>query len=168
MQTPEELYLANERLVYGAIGKYFPTCRNDEDTGQVGKIGLWKACLSYDPSRCSTFSVYAYQCIRNEVLMDFRKRSSNARFYKTYLSLDEKLDDDLSQVNFSELLMDCTNDGWLDRTGFVCSLDQRQTMILGYLILGYTQKEISEKIGLCQPSISRAVGDIRKKFDQYI
>lgn len=70
----ERLYRENKKLVHGALQRYFPTLAFDEDIQQIARIGLWKACLSYQEDR-ARFSTAAYKFIANEVRMELRRKS---------------------------------------------------------------------------------------------
>lgn len=70
----ERLYRENEKLVHGALRRYFPKLAFDEDIQQIARIGLWKACLSYQEDR-ACFSTAAYKFIANEVRMELRRKS---------------------------------------------------------------------------------------------
>lgn len=75
--TAEErnkMFEDNMRLVYWVIRKFYPTFWQDEDLIQVGMIGLLRAVDSYDPEK-SSFSHFALACIRNEIRMEFKRRS---------------------------------------------------------------------------------------------
>ena len=48
--TPEELYLANERLAHWVLAKYYSRRQMDEDLQQVARLGLWKACVGFKES----------------------------------------------------------------------------------------------------------------------
>lgn len=71
--TPEELFAKNEKLAYKVAHKmklHIPGY-DQEDIFQVAKLGLWKACLTYDPNKAK-FSTYAHTCIKRELLMVYR------------------------------------------------------------------------------------------------
>lgn len=73
--SPEERYLSNENLVYDVLKKYFPMYFKSEDMRQEGRIGLWKACITFNEDHGVAFSSYAYRCIRNAILMALRKKN---------------------------------------------------------------------------------------------
>ena len=95
----EQAVVDNQNLVRFAINRYFPGLREDEDIFQVGWIGLWKACLSYDSSK-SKLSTFAVRCIINEVRMELRSRAKLWRFGDV-ASLDELLYFDKEEPSLS-------------------------------------------------------------------
>jgi RNA polymerase sigma factor (sigma-70 family) len=87
--TREEMYKANEKLVYSFYRKigYIPESDRD-DILQEMRIGLWKATGEYDPNK-SAFSSFAMRCIQNEYIMYMRKRNAEKRkVWKDWLSLN--------------------------------------------------------------------------------
>ena len=92
--TPEELYLANEKLAYWILAKFYPAFQMDEDYQQVAKIGLWKACLGYKEDAQIKFSSYASRCILNEICNYFRDSGQTSRDGVSSLSLDVQINDD--------------------------------------------------------------------------
>ena len=80
----DELIVNNLKLAYSVANKYYPKVRNIyeyEDAQQVCLEGLVKAAKSYDNTKGSSFSTYAYTVIRNNLLImpihEYRKRSYN-------------------------------------------------------------------------------------------
>jgi len=65
---PAHLFLANQRLVPFIVNKYFrPDTRELRDEmDQEGRIALWNACLSYNPSK-GAFGTYAGAAIRHRI-----------------------------------------------------------------------------------------------------
>jgi len=59
-----------------------------EDFEQVGFLGLWKACITYDPDKGARFSTYASTCIKNQLKKLLRSRTGTTRI-RGYLSLDQ-------------------------------------------------------------------------------
>ena len=72
-EDKEKLFNENTKLVHYVINKSFQGLKtyisgyDYEDIVQVGNIGLWKACLSYNPDK-SKFTTYAIRIIYNEIL----------------------------------------------------------------------------------------------------
>jgi RNA polymerase sigma factor (sigma-70 family) len=92
---PAHLFLANQRLVPFIVNKYFrPDTRELRDEmDQEGRIALWNACLSYNPSK-GAFGTYAGAAIRHRIanwLMATKGERTLAMLSKP---LDEPLLDD--------------------------------------------------------------------------
>ena len=80
MLNPERLFEENEKLAYDVVHKMklsIPTF-TQEDLFQTAKVGLWRACKTYDEQR-SKFSTWAVACITNELLMAYRKHVGKSK-----------------------------------------------------------------------------------------
>ena len=168
--TPEELYLANEKLVHYVLNKHFFHKQLDEDYKQIARIGLWNACLKYNPD-IGSFSSFACQCIMNEIKMDIRKASSSCRNGQDYIfmSIDQPIKSlDASDVNVSDLVVGESNEGFLDLDGYWKCLTQKEKSVIVGLIDGKNQTQIAKDIGVSRAYVSRLVGQIRKKWSDYI
>ncbi len=76
-------------LVYSLVSKEYPTYIHDEDIIQCGMVGLCKAAEKWDESR-SLFSTFAWCCIRNEIVREFKERAK----HQGILSLDYEMNDE--------------------------------------------------------------------------
>ena len=96
-------------------------------------MGLWKACLKFDPKRGLKLSTFAYRCMRNELLMYLRKDeySKQTRNNVTMLSLNAEME---GGDSFLDILgcADFTEDSIrkIDAELLLESLPERQTRIL--------------------------------------
>lgn len=111
-KTPEEaerikkLFEDNKNLAYKVATKYYKTKHWDYDEAlQIAQMGLWKACLIWDPGKYR-LSTLAYNIIHRD-FMDFdrqQKRQPDILFnledncVTDDLSLDDVLSDDDSNV----------------------------------------------------------------------
>ena len=113
--------------------KYFPVYASNPDIQQVVMMGLWKACLKFDPKRGLKLSTFAYRCMRNELLMYLRKDeySKQTRNNVTMLSLNAEME---GGDSFLDILgcADFTEDSIrkIDAELLLESLPERQTRIL--------------------------------------
>ena len=135
---PEELYLANERLAYWVLAKYYPAFQMDEDYQQVAKIGLWKACLGYKEDTQIKFSSYASRCILNEICNYFRDSGQTFRDGASSLSLDVQINDD--DTTLANLLPGDKDVLFIDFSGFWESLTSREKKIVAMLMQGLTNR----------------------------
>lgn len=76
LEDRESLYKKNEKLVYHIYKKHFQhrdhgRILTPEDVIQVGKLGLWVSCKSFDPN-IAEFSTYAYPTIYGYMNKAFR------------------------------------------------------------------------------------------------
>ena len=66
----------NHNLIYNIIYKYHWEL---EETYDLCAIGLCRAAMTYDDTKGVKFSSYAYICMRNEVMNQFRKSQAQKR-----------------------------------------------------------------------------------------
>lgn len=164
----ERLYFENENLAYHTIQKFYPTYFQDEDVRQIARIGLWKACTTFNNNK-SKFSTYAVTCIRNALKCYFRDSNAVKRKPKEPVK-SLNYSDDNNEIEPYELgsRIPSYQLGWVDVEQFIKSLNERQKKIVRMRISGYTQNEIGDELGLGQPCISKEMRDIREKFNLYI
>lgn len=144
MSSEEQLYHDNERLVYFMLHRHFPQLVHDEDIVQCGKMGLWKACMSFDKSK-SRFATYAIVCIRNEVLTELRKRDTKGIIT---VSLDGRAsyNDTDAPLTLAEVIPD-ERDLYADIESenliysVLNSLEGRTKEIFDLMLRGYSQKK---------------------------
>lgn len=81
-QEQVELFLANEQLVPWTMHRYFggkiPLGEWD-DYMSMGRIGLLRACKSFDPDKGFTFSTFAVKCISSELYKGLRANLAKKR-----------------------------------------------------------------------------------------
>ena len=163
--TAEELYLANEKLAYWMLAKFYPAFQMDEDYQQVAKIGLWKACLGYKEDAQIKFSSYASRCILNEICNYFRDSGQTSRDGVSSLSLDVQINDDTTLANLIPGDKDVL---FIDFNGFWESLTSREKKIVTMLIQGLTNREIGNSIGVSNQRVSEIRLKAKQKFLNYI
>lgn len=167
----EELYLANESLVYYAIKKTCPEKLFDEDVQQLGRLALWKACVSYDKD-ASKFSTYACNCIKNELIMHIRTMNTQKRIPKNafLVSLDQRAfkSDELDETMLLEVIPGDNDVTFMDLEGFWKSLSFIERDIIRCKFRGMTRPEIATKLGISHTTVWRHTVSIRKKWDMYI
>ena len=67
--TPEELYIANEKLARKCLLRFFPALANDEDVLQTARMALWRACQDFKPGKWQ-LSTLAYTYIRRDIIKE--------------------------------------------------------------------------------------------------
>lgn len=167
--TPEELFLANEKLVYKALKKYCPEGYFDEDIRQIGRMGLWKACRTYNEDK-SMFSTYAMRCIYNELTMHFRYNGNPRRSNPNGapISLSTLVGKDGEETSIEEIITGTTDIGYVDFDGFWKSLTEEEKRIIVKRMNGKLQAQIGKELGIAQPTVHHKLIKIREKFDEYI
>lgn len=168
--TPENLYLANEKLVFHVIKRYFTSMMHDEDVEQIGRLGLWKACQTYNSDE-SKFTTYACNCIRNTIAMELRKSMATKRNSQDYIliSLDQELKtSDIEDMTVAEVIPGDMDVGFVDWDGFWNSLTKRERLVLLTYAKCKNKTEVVKKLGISHTTIWRCVTSIRKKWNAYI
>lgn len=88
MDARDTLINHNIRLVVMIVQKYFGDTKYElEELLSIGIIGLIKAVDTFDIDKNKKISTYASRCIKNEILMYFRKENGDL----VTLSLDEPI-----------------------------------------------------------------------------
>ena len=175
--SPEELFAENQIMVYYVIHKYFIICGDCyiglayDDFIQIGNMGLWKACVSYDAKKAK-FSTYAHVCIYNEISVAI-KRAARNKLLNNAISLHASISGD-KKCELQDVIADpesgmlsSNSDISLFFNDFISSLSGREKAIVKLRILGYSRKSISPIIGLSQPHISRILLKIRGKYKEW-
>lgn len=164
----EELYIANEKLVYQCLKRYFPHLQYDEDTQQTAKMALWRACMDYDPEK-GALSTLAWRYIRNTIRAELRLANCKKR-PKSVISLSTAV---LSDCGGDSLeLWDCLSStpgvDWCDGKGWWDSLTERQRQILRYRIAGKKIREIAEMLGYSHTLIENEINTARRAAKRYL
>ena len=168
--TPEELYFQNEPLVRWTIKKYYPDFIDDEDLTQEGRIGLWRACLSYDEKRGLKFSSVAVPYIRNALRHGYEKlygRSIGKRkLLLNVQSLYEPIGHD--DLLLQDIIPGDTDVTFLDISEALSRMSDRDREILYLTISGFSRKEIAKKMHISEMTIYRAIQIAKIIFRAYI
>ena len=158
---PQERYLQNEKLAYSVLHQAFPQYKFDEDFQQIAKIGLWKACITFDEEKAA-FTTYAYRCCINEILPELRKKKKNV----PSISMDDVLIHNLK----IEDALPCTCDvfGAVSMGESMRKMPEKKKRILWMLVRGDTQNEIGKALGITQASVSRCIKSIQRELTEAI
>lgn len=168
--TPEELYSQNEPLVRWTIKKYYPDFMDDEDLIQEGRIGLWRACLAYDEKKGLKFSPVAVSYIRNALRHGYQKLYGRSlgkrRFLWSVQSLYEPIGHD--DLLLQDTIPGDTDAAFLDISGALSRMSERDREILYLTIDGFSQKEIAKRVGVSERTIYRVLQIAKIIFRAYI
>lgn len=159
MQTDkqaEELYFECEKYIEQTIQRQFPNRKSftathgldEDDLIQYGRIGLYRACKSFDSSKGKSMRNYAIQSIIWMINDELTKDSLNNIDNKSLILLDKNsLDLIVSSDNGEELSL---ND------------------VIGELDSGYNDVEVENLIESIRGTVSDRLIDIVKlKYDGY-
>lgn len=168
MRLPEErqyLVIENTGLIGKIISGKFKTYSHIyDDLFSIGKIGLVKAAITFDPEKGIKFSTYAATCITNEIGMFLRKQGK----YEWTLSLDETFDEE-GKLSLGDTIVDPKSDFYTEIESEEEDLDnikrilefvlneldgkKRQTML--YFMAGVKQHKIEQKVKVSQSYVSK-------------
>ena len=139
--TKQQLIEDNMNLVYSLVSREYPSYLFDEDIMQCGMLGLCKAADTWREEK-GKFSIYAWICIRHEILHEFKRRAK----HKGILSLDYEVhNEDGNATPFGESLVGEEDVCYVDYCDERLTPLQRQ--IVEELKKGLTPKEVAERIG---------------------
>ena len=171
IEVRETIILHNIKLVFYRYYKRFSnTNMNMEDIVAYGMIGLIKAVDTFRLDKKCTFTTYASKCIDNEILMYIRRES-----YR-YVSLDELIGDD--DLTLNDLIIDPSiniEGDYMDKeeikdiNGVINLLNSKDKCLFNlYFRDGYSQREISNILGLSQSYISRRIKMLVDKLEELL
>ena len=136
-----------------------------DDLYQEGLIGLYKATVLYD-SNISSFSTFAYICIRRSVISALKKQSS---VYST-IDIDEINENDFSLLEATNpealFLSKESYDSLLVRIDSV--LSPYESRVLKLYLHGISHNEIAASVGKDKKSVDNAISRIKLKLRQQL
>ena len=180
LKVRQEIIEHNIPLVIYIAKRYTMDYYKRKELISIGTIGLIKAVDTFNMNKGIKFNTYAGRCIKNEILMDYRKNKK----YKKDISLNTPIK---KEKNGQELLVeDIFEDFEHDFVSeyedqaiykeireFVEKLPERDKYII-MMSFGFiddkimTQKELAEKLGLSQSYISRRIKKVLKKLSIHL
>lgn len=177
-ETPEQRYRRNEPLVIAFMQKHFPKLSWDEDYLQTARMGLWEACLCFDPDRGLRFSTLAYVVMRNKVIKQIRRDRRPARYGITVISLNEKLEEQ-AETGDTNLLMDDGDftdaaDARLDLMKMFSLVTREERELFVRIICGdITRRDAAKELGITFGELDKKLKGIAEtiydntKYDPY-
>lgn len=160
----EQIILCNQGMV-GMILKKMNLNILDEDLFATGILGLVKAVNTFDFDKGFAFSTYAAMCIKNEILITFRKKripiafslDDNANLgngekvpYLEMIACDRKFEEEVIE---NELFLE-----------FQKLLTHTEKRTISLYLNGKKQKEIAEILGISQAHVSRILKKLLEKY----
>lgn len=163
--TPLERFESNEKIVYYVYQKEFPQhITAKEDLISEGRLGLWKACNSFNEERGTQFSTLAYVVVRRHMVQYLRWLNK----HKLTVSLEDKLPDeeDICLIDTIGNNEDLT----LGYSIIECleKFSERDQQILKLLMCGYSQQETADMYHVSQATVSRALTKYKKLLEREI
>lgn len=153
--TRQKLIEDNMNLVYSVISKEYPTYINDEDIVQCGMVGLCNAAEKWNDSK-STFSTFAWKCIRNEIVQEFRRRMK----HQCVLSLDYEVnDEDGGRSTFGDCIVGDEDVCYVDTN--LISITARERQVFDLYKTGLNHVEVAKKLGVSKQYVWKVMRKIR-------
>lgn len=169
LQDAEVLYMKNENLVYFVLNRSFFDRRFDEDIQQIGRMGLWKACLTYDPAAQFKLSSLACMCIKNEILAEIRKEKTEKRNEPPTVSLSSALqarDKDVATLTVNDLVSGGLNVDFVDHEEIFKGLTNGERQAVYLMSAGYTAKEIAAMTGRSAKGVKQSSHTGKQKIQR--
>ena len=166
-----ELVTENVKLVYfiyEKLSKNEITVRYKDDIVSEGMIGLIKAAKNFEPDKGYKFATYAACCIRNQMLMFLRKLNRQVPYEISLTTVVGKDKDGGELYLMDTLEADSGNpeDG-IERLifdEFISAQNEKDRTIVAMIRKGHKQKDIGDKIGMKQSTVSRRIARLKKKY----
>ena len=177
LMTKEEinnLILDNQKLAYKIVQKYKNKVKSFmeyDDLKAIALYGLVKAANTFDSSRNIQFSTYAFKVIENQILIQIRKDAKLININ----NLDDMIQntDNIKYIDLIDSNIDLENEliqslELEHLVQFIDELPDNLKTIMQLTLKGFTQVDISKKLKVCQPQVSKlyhkAIRILRFKF----
>lgn len=135
--TKEERFFQNQKLIFYVIKKIKGF---DEDIISIGKVGLWKAVVSFEDKADAKFSTYAVRCIKNEIF-NYLRNEKRIKIYEIDIEILPEI-----KVNFLNHKE--------SRYDFYLQQLSKQELAFFKDIANFSQKNLAKKYGVSQSTIS--------------
>ena len=157
----------NLRLVAYVLKQFGDNEEKNEDLFSIGMIGLIKAIDTFKPRHGAKLSTYAIPCIRNEILMDYRKakgKSSETSLFKPIGQDDSG--DELSMIDrlmadnkpIPDQIIYNEEHRLLHQNVEKLPVRHRQVLQMRYGLrnsLTRSQQEVADRLGISRSYVSR-------------
>lgn len=161
-EVQKKLVEENHNLIYDIIYKYHWEL---EETYDLCAIGLCCAAMTYDDTKGVKFSSYAYTCMRNEVMNQFRKSQAQKRNV-----LLQSLDANIVDTEVCTL-HDIVSNGLSAENELVLlninDLNKKELKAVKLASAGYNTTEIGRIMNISQSYASRLLTKAQNKLLTY-
>lgn len=175
----EALYVRYKQIVRSKARAYFLIGADREDIIQEGMIGLYKAVLDFDPTRETSFHVFAELCITRQIINAIKAATRKKhRPLNTYVSLSYTLtqeEDNRTLLNMlensvhvadpEELLIGRENIEALAR-GIEEALTPLERRSLCLYLAGLSYQQIADALGRQTKSVDNAIQRVKRKLEE--
>ena len=140
-------------------------------------IALCKAALVYDKNK-GMFSTLVYMCMDNEIKLIKRKENAQKTIPKylidsldyIYTSDDDDVENSLKEIIIKDMFPapdESVVNAIMFNNFYYQNLDDRERTIVDLVFEGKNQTDISKKLSVSQPQISRLIKEIKTKWIKY-
>ena len=154
--------------------KYYLVGAEQEDLLQEGILGLLKAIKFYDETK-SSFSSFAFLCIRREMISAIRKANTQKNSALNEALATSSMIEDSSDVDNYISLENNPEEAYLLKEEIKefknfsnKNFSKFEKEVLKYLIRGYSYREIAKILSKNLKSIDNTIQRIRKKSEDWI
>lgn len=154
----------NHALIYHILSKNNWSIDKYYD---VAAIGLCKAALSFDEGLGYTFSTYAARVMENAVLDEFRRKQTQMRNKYKEVSLDDRaikgqIEKSAREDQLESLMVS------MDVRNAMNTLHEDDRAVAELLAEGYTQPEISKKLGISEAKFKKTLENIKDALSDFV
>lgn len=161
MNNEQQLFLENEKLIHFVLKDIHTNKIEYEDLESIGRIGLWKACTSYD-SQNGMFSTYSVECIKNEIYTELNKFKQEKRNFECepFSSFEEH-----EIESATEYPLNAENSHLTEEIAKQVEILAKNSLpVVDYFKGLKTQSEIAKELGVNKQNISRKCKRFKKRI----
>lgn len=174
----KEFVEENYKLIIAACKSYYSTCSGyielDDFINHCCMIFLYRK--PFDPNRGVKPSSFIYKCVFKESLNIVNTHKAQKRFIaqKNLISIDYINNDENSKYNFNENNILESYDDYTDAYAkelfelIKTRLSKEQLIEFGYMLQGYTPRDVERLTGKSRKEVSKTRIMIRRKAKQEI
>lgn len=172
-EDPEKFLLKHMKLVHHVCHKYkgilhkFPGLSYD-DLAAEGYLALWKAYLTFDPTKKASWGTYAYRIINNQILMLLRNNRPKVTCVSLYHPIEGLDGDEGELIDILPDKKDLEEEYRVLIDEVMTLLSDRERRIVKAVAAGYKQTEIARSENRSQSYISKTLTAIRAKANKFI
>lgn len=169
----ERLINGNLRLVAFIVNSKFINAKIEhDDLFSLGTIGLIKAVNTYDPKKEINFASYAAKCIKNEILMEFRRQKKHVVNCSYSLSESFFSDKDGNEIKLEDTLADerMIEEQYIERDEvsntmtYALNNSIENTLLFLLIMCGKEQERVADELGISQSYVSRKFRKIQNEI----
>ncbi|MBQ7294764.1 MAG: sigma-70 family RNA polymerase sigma factor [Clostridia bacterium] len=160
LETLTDRYMKTSKLIAKSLSiPSSETC----DYVQEGMLGFLSAVYSYDKSRHTKFSTFAYVCIKNRMLSVLRKSAAKGNIpQELTVSYEEQAQNILSDLTPEEQLISERN--ITDILSAIEKLSPQEQKVFRLYLTGLSYDEIAEKLSVTAKAVDGTLQRARKKL----